>query len=254
MLPAMGLTDLFRREPPVDPQVAAQLRAAWDAYIAAARDDERAHELAEQQQAAQPVAAALAALPPGVQPARADLLALLDLVLRSHAERDTARSERLDALIAELRGAKRELHLNQLATAWQGDELARSRALVANALQGRLVYIPAKADGTPPLLSELIAALLGVAAPPPRPEAHGGQRQPGEADPPASPPLARREGESELELVRRVLAAALDGQATAAKVRRAIDDEALANRLVELVEEHRMYRAILQRVGVLPQG
>ena len=129
--------------------------------------------------------------------------------------------------------------------------------MLMHQLRSRETMLPGPGpDGTAPLVSHLLATLLHVSAPPPRPEASVGRRA---TEPPAdvpsasAPAAADNADDSERTIIRRALREVLDGTAQAPRLVRALDDQDLGRRLADLAAEHRSYRAILQRIGVLPK-
>ena len=73
------------------------------------------------------------------------------------------------------------------------------------------------------------------------------------ASPPATELAAEHGDDSERAVIIRALREVLDGTAQTPRLVRALDDQVLARRLADLAAEHRSYKAILQRIGVLPR-
>lgn len=244
-----------------DPLVAELVQELWAAFFAGFREDERAFELARFEEEAAAVQERLDALGGEEQPDLTTCRQMLYLLAGFLRERSAAWDRRLNAVLAEACEAKRELNVVQLSTSWQADELDYCRELLTRSIRQRDVHVPRSPDGAPPLVSELVCLLLGITRAPPRPRSHRG-RVPGSAPeapaiepfageptPPAGAAAADRRDAAE---VRRALTETLDGGPTLGRLVRLLDDEALARRLCELVEEHRRHRDILSRIGLLP--
>lgn len=251
----MGLTDAFFRTRTADREAIATLTLAlWKAIADGFRDDERSVEgrhFAEQTAA---VRAELEALGDEL-PEPALCRRILEALGPTWSERIGDLHARIDELSATCRARDRELNTVQLASSWQSDELERCRTMLMRALRGRETVMPTSAaDGTAPLVSNLLSTMLNISAPPPRPEASVGRRNAApavEAAPEraALKPLDPAAGER--AVIVQVLKEVLDGTAQAPRLMRALEDQELARRLADLAAEHRTYRGILQQIGVL---
>jgi len=232
----------------------------WERLQEGFREDEREVEAANIAELAVSLQERLAALPPAVAPDPALMRLLLAVMDRALTARVSDLHARIDELADGHRATERELETQRLAGSWQTDEFERCRTMITAALRTRESWIPTRADGTLPLVSELLAALLHVQAPPPLPQAHAGKRTDADGNPLAASPTRERpapsdDGASEgLPLLRKVLADVLDGTSQAPRLGHALEDLDLARRIGDLVAEHRSYRAILQRIGVLPKA
>jgi hypothetical protein len=148
---------------------------------------------------------------------------------------------------------QRELNATQLASSWQTDELDRCRAMIADALRGRETVLPSGA--AQPLVSELLATLLNVQRPPPPVESHQGRRRErsGTDVEESRQASAKPATGSEYATVVAVLREVLAGNASAGRLARLIDDRELCLKLADLAGEHRTYKGLLQRIGLLPR-
>ncbi len=253
----MSLTDTFFRSRPERDAVGLRLLELWRSIANGFRADEQSVEAAHFAELGAPISVELAALKPGQVPDLGLMQRMLTVLGPEIAERIGDLHARIDDLADNCRTRDRELTMQQLAASWQSDELERCRTMLVDQLRGRETVLPGPGpDGAAPLVSQLLAALLHVSAPPPRPEAHGGRRT---TEAPAAPAeAADSDGDataddSERAVILRALREVLDGTAQTPRLVRALDDQVLARRLADLAAEHRSYKAILQRIGVLPR-
>lgn len=275
----MGLTALFSRDDSLprcaiapDQGLAEKLEAKhertvqanlilslWQALAEGFREDERAHEQARFHSHASEVAARVAALPADRAPGAGLARAMLFILHTCVGERVADLHARIDELAATCHDRDTELNVLKLGTSWQTDELERCRMMINEALRGRDTVLPTVgADGAQPLLSELLAALLHVQRPIPPPQAYEGRRKECRAATEASVPSPSRETpptseQGEMAAVRRVLREVLEGTTSAPRLARLIEDKDLARQLADLASEHRHYRGLLQRIGLLPR-
>ena len=251
----MGLTDAFFRDRGAVRQLTWKL---WAEVETGFRSDEQHVERAafdEQIGALQPQ---LESLPAGQVPDGALAFRLLQALAAAIPERIAGLHDRIDDLNATCQARDRELMTVKLAASWQTDELERCRTMLMKALRGRETVLPSTgADGTAPLVTQLLAAFLDISAPPPRPEASLGRRATTAAlaapakERSAPKPLDPAAGER--AIIVQVLREVLDGTAQVPRLVRALEDPEVAKRLAELAAEHRTYRGILQQIGVLPK-
>ncbi len=251
----MGLTETFFRSRTEREALGHLVFDLWMAVANGFRADEQSVEAKNFAEDGAVVIAELATLKPGQPPDQPLMQRMLRVLATVHGERITNLHERLDDLSETCRARDRELTIQQLASSWQSDELERCRTMLMQQLRSRETVLPGPGpDGAAPLVSQLLATLLHVSAPPPRPEASVGRRatEP-TADVPTEPATADSADDSERTIIRRALREVLDGTAQAPRLVRALDDQDLGRRLADLAAEHRSYRAILQRIGVLPK-
>lgn len=251
----MGLTDTFFRSRPERDAVGTLLLHLWKAITAGFRADEQSVEAAHFAQLGSSVSSEIAALKPGQPPDLPLMQRMLAVLGPEIGERIADLHARIDDLVDSCRTRDRELTIQQLASSWQSDELERCRTMLMQQLRSRETVMPGPGpDGTASLVSQLLATLLQVSAPPPRPEAHSGRRA---TDQPLTETTLPEAGESyddsERAVIVRALREVLDGTAQTPRLVRALEDHTLARRLADLAAEHRSYKAILQRIGVLPR-
>lgn len=250
----MAITDVFTGKRTIADReaVARSIIALWMTLANGFREDERS---VEGTAFAARTAAIDADLPTTGEDALPDLAQqrrLLEMLVPLVAERIQELHERIDDLDATIRTRDRDLQVVQLAGSWMTDEMARCRKMLTQALQGREAVLPTGGpDGTGPLLTELLAQVLNIAAPPPQPVASQGRRtetlRRGDAAPtaPAAQPVGDR------AIIVQALREVLNGTAEAPRLARALEEQELARRLADLFHEHRSYRAILRRLGIL---
>lgn len=250
----MAITDVFtgKRTTADREGLARALVAAWTAMAAGFREDEQSVEGAIFSERTAAVRAELAALPDGQLPDLALQRRMAEALAVAVADRAKDLHARIDDLDATIRTRDRDLQVQQLAGSWMTDEMARCRAMLMQALQGREAIVPANGpDGAGPLLTELLALVLNIAAPPPKPVASQGRRsETAEAlavkpKEPAAHPVGER------AVIAQVLREVLDGTAQAPRLARALEDQELARRLADLFHEHQSYKSILKRLGIL---
>ena len=251
----MGLTETFFRSRQKRDAVGLQVLELWRSVASGFRQDELSVEAAHFAENSVAVAAELAALKPGQAPDLPLMQRMLTVLAPVLGDRITDLHARIDDLADTCRARDRELTIQQLAGSWQSDELERCRAMLMQQLRSRETVMPGPGpDGAAPLVSQLLATLLDVSAPPPRPAAHGGRRATEVPTAlPATEVAAENSDDSERAVIIRALREVLDGTAQTPRLVRALDDQVLARRLADLAAEHRSYKAILQRIGVLPR-
>jgi len=124
----------------------------------------------------------------------------------------------------------------------------------------------------PPTLNELLCAMLGIQAQPPKPQAHtsrlrrqsredeagaAGDAAPQEPDSGEQEALERQataDAEAEGKLLAKVLGDMVAGRTTLAKLTKTVEDRDLARRLLEMSTEFHRNRGILARLGLLPNS
>ena len=253
----MAITDVFagKRTLADREALARAIVSLWNVVSTSFREDERSVEGAQFLQRHAGLSAELAALTAGQLPdlglQRRLAVALVPVV----DERTRDLHARIDDLDATIRTRDRDLQIQQLAGSWMTDEMGRSRAMLMQALQGREAVIPANGpDGTGPLLSQLLALVLNIAAPPPPPVASQGRRSETGQQEVIKPTTREAEPVGERAIIAQVLREVLDGTAQAPRLARALEDQQLARRLADLFHEHQSYKAILKRLGILPNA
>ncbi len=250
----MAITDVFTGKRTVADRegLARALIAMWTAITDGFREDERTVEGAIFAEATAALRAELEALPEGELPDLALQRRMAEAIAPAIAERTRDLHLRIDDLDATIRTRDRDLQIQQLAGSWMTDEMARCRAMLMQALQGRETVAPAKGpDGAGPLLTNLLALVLNIAAPPPKPVASQGRRAetrelPAVPSEPSSQPVGER------AIIAQVLREVLAGTAEAPRLARALEDQQLARQLADLFHEHHQYRSILRQLGILP--
>lgn len=250
----MAITDVFtgKRTTADREGLAKALVAMWQAMADGFRGDEQSVEGAMFAERTAAVRAELAALPPGTLPDLALQRRMAEALAPAIAERTADLHARIDDLDATIRTRDRDLQVQQLAGSWMTDEMARCRGMLMQALQGREAVLPASGpDGAGPLLSELLALVLNIAAPPPKPVASQGRRAETRELEAAKPKEPAAQPVGERAVIAQVLREVLDGTAQAPRLARALEDQELARRLADLFHEHRSYQAILRRLGIL---
>lgn len=256
----MSLTDkLFRSQTTSDREAAAlAVLALWRQTAAGFREDEHQMEGAEFAERTAAITPDLASLPEGRAPDAALLRRMLEALVPLIDERISLLHARIDELAASGRASERELQTISLASSWQVDELERCRAMLMQALQGRETVMPsAGPDGTAPLVSQLLSQVINIQVPPPRPQASAGRRSealPSSESARLQPVDKSAAPHGDHAVIAQALREVLDGTAQAPKLARALEDQELARRVADLAAEHRTYRSILQRIGVLPKG
>ena len=255
----MGLTDVFFRSRSDDREALSNVVLhLWKTVANGFRDDEQTLEAQRFQERTTAVQADVLALTPGATPDPSLMRRMVEVLLPAVEERICELHERIDELDDQCRTTHRELTTQQLAGSWQTDELERCRTMLVQALRGRETVMPsAGADGTAPLVTQLLAIHLHIEAPPPRPVAALGRRAETRAVSETSSSrtlhAVKSKPSSERAIIAQVLREVLDGTAQTPRLVRALEDQELAKRLADLAAEHRTYRGILQQIGVLPR-
>lgn len=258
MVSDMGLTETFFRSKSEREAVPRLILALWQTLAAGFRADEQSVEAARFAEQSAEISAALGLLPADSIPDATLARRMLEALARLLDERVADLHARIDELAATCQARDRELTTQQLAGSWQSDELERCRTMLVQQLRYRETVMPGNGpDGTAPLVSHLLATLLHISAPPPRPEASMGRRDNTPTAATESPsritPAALNPAAGERQVIVQVLREVLDGTAQSPRLMRALEDADLAKRLADLAAEHRTYRRILQQIGVLPK-
>ena len=250
----MAITDVFAGKRTLADREALgrAIVQLWTTISHGFREDERSVEGAQFLEHTAGLATELTALPAGQLPDLSLQRRLLEALVPVAGERTRDLHARIDDLDATIRTRDRDLQIQQLAGSWMTDEMSRSRGVLMQALQGREVVVPAHGpDGTGPLLSELLALVLNIAAPPPPPVASLGRRTENREAEAVKPKEPAAHPVGERAIIAQVLREVLDGTAQAPRLARALEDQELARRLADLFHEHQSYQAILQRLGIL---
>ncbi|MDA3962738.1 MAG: hypothetical protein PF961_18290 [Planctomycetota bacterium] len=253
-----------------DPLVADMLQDFWATFFACFRDDEQGFELEHFKREAAEVQEQLDEFGPDGAPDLVTCRQMLFLMSRFARERFDSWSARIDEMLMAHSQQHQELEAIKLTSCWQTDELNHCKELVTNAIKQRDMRVPAKGDGVPPTLNELICALLGIQAQPPRPQAHTSrmrrktppegtalEAKGSEEVSPESEALERKstqEAEAEGKLLLKVMRDMINGKTTLAKLTKAVEDRDLARELLEMSGEFHRNRGILARVGLLPDS
>ena len=226
----------------------------WQDFFATFREDEKNFEWKQFRQEAKGVQLALDDL--GDQLPDAFLCRqIIFLLKRFISERNNNRDDRFQELHHQCSSLQADLESQKMTSSWMSDEMSRSRSMILQSLQGRDTYIHQNEERT---LTELISKALGEHTPTQVPIATPGKRRRSTDGESGHYRIAAElmqsdstQDSSELALVRSALTQLLNEGITVAKLRRILEDEALARSLVELVDTYRRQRSILKRVGLL---
>jgi len=226
-----------------DPVLAEMLLDFWDTFFECFREDEPEFELARFRDEAAEVQEQLDALPPGMPPDLVTCRQVLYLLLSFARDRFESWSKRFDDVAAQHRQLQAEVQAAQLTTSWLTDEMQHCREMIGNALKQRDQRVPNGPDGAEPRVTDMLGALLGVSAPAPKIEVHTSRiRRQTTAATESEPPEVR---------LQQTLDDLIAGRASVAKLNRVLEDRELALQLYEMAAEHRRFKGILSRIGLL---
>ena len=242
----------------VDELLARVLLEFWHQFFASFRDDEQHFEGERFRSEAADVQQQLNALGADELPPLGLCRQMIYLLSRFTATRIGNWNERFESLLADRRMVLQDLQGLQLTSAWLSDETAHCRDMITNALKQRDTMVPNRPDGAPPTLADLVAGMLGLSAPP-RPKAHVSQERRRATDPtvPDAAAESSRLRSTSKDPAKRELqdtiGSLIDGNTTLAKLNRILGDPDLAKQLYEFGAECHRNRAMLRRIGLLPE-